>query len=49
MTIWILVILSIQSKNLYVNSFDSKTKCEERLKKMASIYELSCVKTTLNK
>lgn len=48
MTVWVLILVSFYSKQIFVNTFDSKIKCEQRIEKMEKIYQFSCMKTTLN-
>ncbi len=50
MIIYILLLLSGgPNLNIFVNSFDSKQKCEARIKVMSKSYNMTCIKTVLNK
>ena len=50
MIIWVLVIVSnVQPLQIFVNSFSTQAKCEQRIKEMEPIYKMSCVKTFWDK
>lgn len=54
MTIYVLILISGISQspkqiNIYVNTFNSKTKCEKRISEMSDFYKMTCVKTILNR
>lgn len=49
MIVWVLILISSSSHQVFFNVFDSKLKCEERMKIMAPIYEMECIKTKVNK
>lgn len=52
MNIWVLILvsgLSTPNVQIWVNTFDSKKKCEKRSLEMAEFYNRTCVQTQVNK
>jgi hypothetical protein len=48
--IWVLTIISYTPPQLFLNTFDSKDKCEARIKIMEPAgQDFHCIQTTLNK
>jgi hypothetical protein len=51
-SIWVLVLISglnTSQIQLFVNTFDSKQKCEKRASEMSDHYKKACIKTEVNK
>jgi hypothetical protein len=46
--IWILLLVSGNGRQIFVNSFDSEQKCKKRLEIMDKSYQKQCIKTILN-
>jgi hypothetical protein len=50
MIVWVLLIVSKTAPvQIWVNTFDSKTSCEQRIKRMEPTENFQCVETRLNK
>lgn len=52
MIVWVLLLVSglkTDKVQIFVNTFDSKAKCEQRIKEMEPMQVMECIKTTVNK
>ena len=48
MTIWVFVLLNAKFNQVFINTFDSKIKCQQFIKKMEPIHPMTCVEAKLN-